>query len=293
MRALALAIVVACASPAPPPVAPPRPVPAAPSCRDAATLLRGALRASAPEPNDEIGSAREAAIAARCRDDRWPADVVACIAGQVAPLPCLDRLAQAQRQAMDAAVAAIHLPEAPGIASAPGCDAIAGPIDRGDDGRAVAAQLRADAIALECTRETWPAVVRQCVHGAADAAAQVACLDQLDRTPRVVALTKLADANAIAARALDLRGKPAAITCSAVVAAHYGDARWTGKLAAASAAAREHAIAASRRLMRDACTTEHWSDTLRACLVADAGAACFAALGGQWRWDYPARDAGP
>jgi hypothetical protein len=75
-----------------------------------------------------------------------------------------------------------------------------------------------------------------------------------------------------------------------VVAEHYGDAAWTGKLRAdVDPATRRRLIAGSRAAMVRACSDDSWSADLRACVVAGGGDSCFTATGVVGAtWGYPA-----
>jgi hypothetical protein len=83
--------------------------------------------------------------------------------------------------------------------------------------------------------------------------------------------------------------KPATFDCKKVVATHYSDAAWKGKLADKPAKERTKSIADSRAAMTKACNDDKWSVNLRACVVTGGGTACFSAMNqSSARWGFPA-----
>ena len=78
------------------------PPPARPTCSDVGVILRGAIDVESAE----AGPARELAIANRCEHDRWPAEIIDCVAGNRSPITCLDKLTPEQHTAYDGALAA-------------------------------------------------------------------------------------------------------------------------------------------------------------------------------------------
>jgi hypothetical protein len=95
----------------------------------------------------------------------------------------------------------------------------------------------------------------------------------------------------LAERITAARRDPRALSCTRVVATHYADARWRGKLDGFSSADRQAMIARSRDRMTQACTSEAWTELQRACVIASGGVRCFELSGKTLSWGYPAAGA--
>jgi hypothetical protein len=141
---------------------------------------------------------------------------------------------------------------------------------------------------LESCDHDWDPQVRACIGRATRSDGIASCLQALDTEARDELFAALARASTLAARMATVRTKPASIGCTQVVAAHYGDAKWKGKLASYKAAERKKMIADSRVAMKKACTRDAWSETLRACVVAGGEQTCFEVAQLGLAWGYPA-----
>lgn len=139
--------------------------------------------------------------------------------------------------------------------------------------------VRAHVIEEDC-EHLWSFEHKQCVV----ARGPVACIAQLpgDLGPRLAKLGELGT------KITDARAKPGTIGCKQVVANHYGAVRWQGRLDGFDTKARNQMIADSRKIMQRACTTDSWSDTVRACLVLGGADLCFFASDIRRMWGYPA-----
>lgn len=140
---------------------------------------------------------------------------------------------------------------------------------------------------LDACGDGWDAVTRACIARAGNTSV-AACLDQIEASERDELLATLASISELATKIVAVRKKPASIGCKQVVAAHYGDAKWKGKLASFKAADRKKMIAASRARMAKACVDDAWSEMLRACIVAGGEETCFQAEQMGLSWGYPA-----
>ncbi len=300
--AIAAILLSACGgSPAPKPtpiaVAPVALPPAAPTtCADAAMILRGPVEGE-PETQD-AGPARVAAIAGACDAGKWTAEIMHCIGDQADPAPCLDKLTDAQRELYDGALVkwaeqyAADMPPVDDPADTYiDCDDALGEIAMyapaialtGPDGE-FAIAMRRRAISRLCNTQSWETSVKQCFQGATDPQATSACEAKLPPEQLGELATRLGELDALVAATIEKRKKPA--DCKRVVALHYADAAWKGKLDGAKPADRKKAIAESRAQMAKACTAEAWSPTVRSCLVADGNENCFVAT--SFLWTYPA-----
>jgi hypothetical protein len=154
----------------------------------------------------------------------------------------------------------------------------------GDD-RELAIGMRKPVIRAACDTG-WSQDVLKCLQ---DQPAET-CRTKLEPAKVKALVDKLAEADALTAKVLAAKKKPAAsYECKAVVAAHYSDAAWKGKLADKAPKDRTKAIADSRASMTKACTDEKWSANARACIVTLGGPACFAPTGlSTGRWGFPA-----
>ena len=142
-------------------------------------------------------------------------------------------------------------------------------------------------ILLDACGDGWDERTRACISRAGSTGV-VPCLDDIDASERNELLAALASVSDLATKISAARTKPASIGCKQVVAAHYGDATWKGKLESFKAADRKKMIAASRTKMMKACLEGAWSETLRACIVAGGEETCFQAEQMGLSWGYPA-----
>jgi hypothetical protein len=154
--------------------------------------------------------------------------------------------------------------------------------------RAWLVRVRQRLLVHECGHG-WSAELKGCLAGAQTSGDVARCLDEQLATDERTELTdELIALEQLAARMVAAHEHPASLDCQRVVATHYGDARWEGKLASYSAAQRKKLIADSRARMTKACTDETWSSTLRACIVAGGEHTCFESFGMALSWGYPA-----
>ncbi|HWO21988.1 MAG TPA: hypothetical protein VNO30_24670 [Kofleriaceae bacterium] len=296
------------AAPAAPPAPAPAPAPAAVTCGDAGVLLRGTV-----DDQRQAGPAKEAAIARTCKYEQWSAELLQCVGGEVDAKACLDKLTPEQRTAYDQeltwwnerfpdetletsleefAESAMDtyvdcgdaLPSAAGFAPAvtlTGAD------------RDYLLELRKDALVALC--EDWDTSKRSCfrdvvIMGAVGNTSAIdACRAQLDPPEAKAVVDKLAELDKIGAKVAAVKRNAASYDCRQVVAAHYADAQWKGKLDAVKGAERAKVIAESRARMTKACTDDKWAPNLRACIVAGGADACFAtAAVSASPWGFPA-----
>jgi hypothetical protein len=277
---------------APPPA--PAPVPAAVTCGDAGVLLRGSV-----DDQRQAGPAKEAAIARTCKYEQWPAEVLACVGEKPDAKPCLEKLTPAQRTAYDQALAQWNesfpeetleggfdeyaesgmdmyidcgdaIPSAAGFAPA---------VTLTGSDRDYLLELRKGALVALC--EDWDTSKRSCfrdvvIMGAvANTSAIDACRAQLDPADAKAVTDKLAELDKLGAKVAAVKKSAASYDCKQVVAVHYADAQWKGKLDAVKGAERTKAIAESRARMTKACTDDKWAPNLRACIVAGGAETCF------------------
>jgi hypothetical protein len=135
----------------------------------------------------------------------------------------------------------------------------------------------------------WSAQLKGCLANAHTDGDVARCLDdELAAAERDELTGELVALDQLVARMAAAQAHPAALDCTRVVAGHYGDARWRGKLSSYSVAQRQTLIAASRTRMLKACIDGAWSNTLRACIVAGGDNTCFEAFGMALSWGFPA-----
>ena len=295
------------AAPAAPPLqAAPAPAPAPVTCGDAGVLLRGNV-----DDQKQAGPAKEAAIARTCRLEKWAAEVLACVGEKPAAKPCLDKLTPAQRSAYDQGLTAWNeaFPDETleerfdgidesGIDSYIDCsDAIqdvsgfSPAVKLTGDDRDYALALRKDALVALC--EDWDFDRRVCFHElatsgvAGNSTAIDACRAQLEPAQAKAVTDKLTELDKLGAKVATLKKSAASHDCKKVVAAHYADAQWKGKLDVVKGAERAKAIAESRAKMTKACTDDRWSPNMRACIVGGGGDACFTSVSSSV-WGFPA-----
>jgi hypothetical protein len=284
------------------------PAPAEVTCGDAGVLLRGSV-----DDQKQAGPAKEAAIARTCKLERWPADVLRCVGEQPRARPCLDRLTEDQRTAYHDALVAWNdsypeeeLEETDGggvdgliggdhyidcsdaIADAAG---FAPAVTLTGDSRDYVLELRKAALLELC--EDWDMARRACFHdvalvGGASSAPEIdRCRARLEPAHARAVTDRLAAIDALGAKIAGLKKTAASHDCKKVVAAHYADAAWKGKLDAVKGAERTRAIAESRAKMAKACTEDRWPANMRACIVAGGAEACFTAVSSS-SWGFPA-----
>ncbi|HEY5951679.1 MAG TPA: hypothetical protein VIV40_39565 [Kofleriaceae bacterium] len=302
---LGLLVIAACGSKQPAPTvvanrAPPPPPPVAASCGDAGVILRGQVSSG-----DEAGRAREQLIEQACREGKWSKAVIDCVAGTPHPQDCLDKLSEQQTAAYaerlqawdekygDQADASYNMQLKAVDCATLLADVAPFPpiIDSKAAEREWQTTARAGLLGEACDHD-WSETLKECLEDAAGQSAQIgACLVRELGPDEADALTKqLDDVAARAAKIAAAKKKPTTITCSKTVAAHYADATWKQKLDGYKPAERKKMIAASRDLMAKACTTDSWSDTIRACVVSGGSDDCFAGTDKR-RWGYPATGA--
>jgi hypothetical protein len=152
--------------------------------------------------------------------------------------------------------------------------------------RLLATKLRGASLRKLCKDQNWELVAKQCL---ADTPASGidACLAKLGDARRDEVTLAIYQADKLRAKIVKAQAKPTNVTCEKAVAAHYGNAKWTGKAPELKGADRTKAIAASKKKMLASCKS--WSIDARACVVADDGDACYA-LAGTSSWGYPAQE---
>ena len=283
----------------------PAPGPAAVTCGDAGVLLRGTV-----DDQRQAGPAKEAVIARTCKYEQWPAEVLQCVGEQAEAKPCLDKLAPVQRTAYDEALAAWNesypdemldggveedagsgmdyidcsdaIPSAAGFAPA---------VTLTGDDRDYLLELRREALVALC--EDWDLSQRTCFHDlavkgtTASTAAVDVCRAMLEPAEAKAVTDKLAELDKLGAKVAALKKHAAGHDCKKVVAVHYADAQWKGKMEAVKTAERAKAIAESRAKMTKACTDDKWPPDMRACIVAGGDDACFATVSSA-AWGFPA-----
>jgi hypothetical protein len=284
----------------------PAPKPAAVTCGDAGVLLRGTV-----DDQKQAGPAKEAAIAHTCKLEKWSAELLRCVGEKPQAKPCLEKLTPAQRSAYDQALAAWNeaypdesLEEGGEYADMGGDDTYIDCSDAiqdvsgfapavtltGDD-RAFVLEQRKEALVVLC--EDWEHDRRTCFRDlavggmASNTTAVDACRAQLDPVQARAVTDKLSEIDRLGAKVAALKKNAASHDCKKVVAVHYADAQWKGKLDAVKGADRTRAIAESRTRMTKACTDDKWSPNMRACIVAGGGDACFTSVPAS-AWGFPA-----
>jgi hypothetical protein len=139
--------------------------------------------------------------------------------------------------------------------------------------------IRAHILEEDC-EHMWTYDDKQCL--ATKGPASCVALLPNDIGERLTMLTKLGE------KIAEAQGKPATIGCKQVVDAHYGTARWQGRLEGFPAKERNQMIADSRVLMQKACKIEAWRPATRACLSLGGGDLCFFNTNIRRMWGYPA-----
>lgn len=299
-------LVVACTKPAAPPAppvpppAPPPPVTQAPSCDDVGPLLRG-------EVDDEAtsGKAKEAVIIQACKDGAWSRATLACIAREPEPEDCLDRLTDDQQDGYEERIARWEDAHPGGddddeddeldpADAHHACEDVissvetwAPPVTVTGDDKDVAVALRKAALVERCDADEWSEEAKVCLE--ARVQPTPTCVAMLEADQRQAISKRLAELDKVVAKAATLRKQAATHTCKKVVAAHYSDARWKPELPHVKGAERKKLIVDSRTRMREACTKESWTASVRACVVAGGGERCFDVTSPRARrWGFPA-----
>jgi hypothetical protein len=260
--------------------------PAEPTCAEVGVILRGEVTAD----DEAAGPAREKTIADACETDHWPADVIRCAASTVHAEDCLDRLDDAQHASYSARIRAwsdkYEVPEVdaapdPGLSGEDGLhntDSIRPPLDDNAPERTWQSELRRRELVAMCERAGWNPLTRNCLAIATTPDAADACLKaELDPAALDVFYKHLDEVAATAKALATLKQTPAKVDCKRVVEAHYADAKWHGK---GKADERKQ----SRAALLSACTTEHWDEFRRACMIVDSPSCAVLDL----RWEYPA-----
>lgn len=279
-----------------------------PTCTDAAGVL--ATKAGTTTKDER----RAGAIAKVCVADKWPPEVVKCVLNWPQVEDCLMSLTEKQRHNYitarvnaaepvvadtgggddgggddDAADPYAGLYTAPPIA----CDQSLGdvanydpPITQSGEDRDYAIGLRRATLQELCDGDGWSDEVRKCFYDGYDPSA---CRSKLDAVQEQGIVDRLTKNDELLTRIGKLVLKPAAIDCKKVVAVHYGDATWKGKLDQVKGKARKKMIADSRAAMKSACVADNWSALLRACIVGDDTERCMTAAGfPAARYGFPA-----
>jgi hypothetical protein len=152
-------------------------------------------------------------------------------------------------------------------------------------------ELRKEALLALC--EDWSFDARVCFRDlasegrAGNTSAIDACRAGLETAQGQEVTDKLGELDKLGAKVAALKKNAASHDCRKVVAAHYADAAWKGKIDAVKGAERAKAVAESRQRMTKACTDDKWPPNMRACLVAGGGDACFTAVSAS-AWGFPA-----
>jgi hypothetical protein len=132
---------------------------------------------------------------------------------------------------------------------------------------------RVRVVAKSCEYGSWQELTKECLETATTPDQVAACM--LDEPTHDALERELTVIDALAAKLAAAKQKPASIDCKQVAAAWYVEPRWKDKLAALKPAERAKQLATSRAAMQKACVADKWTDTTRACLVADGGERCF------------------
>jgi hypothetical protein len=262
-------------------------------------LLRGAM----DEDEDTEGPKKEASIIASCERDKWPASVLACAASATEPRvhECLDQLPEETLARYGKALEKYsssrdhddddddNMPSddtsCEDALAATSLDAWP-PAVADETERSLAAKLRGHALQKQCDDLPWDLEARKCIAGR-PAAGVDACLGMLGDAGRAGVERTIEEADDLRAKIVKARGKPGNVSCSKVVAVHYGPDKWKGKAPELRGAARKKAIEASKKSLLESCASS-WTIEARACVIATDSDACSAlgALG--VAWGYPA-----
>ena len=224
----------------------------------------------------------------------WPVSVQRCLATSKAQKQreCMNGLDPAKRQAFGTELGAV-------LEGPPECDALAPDstdawlaLPAAATDAAAAANRTAIRRALEtaCKDNQWPVAARKCI-GRTPATPRT-CLDKLDPEIGARLDTELKLRGELFTRAAAFKDGDAKIKCEKVVAAHYGDARWKGKLAGTKAADKKKLVKGSAAALLKACKTDKWSAYARGCVIAAKGDAERGWCLDEKDWGYPAASVG-
>ena len=273
----------------------PLPPPAATTCADAGVLLRGPVENELD--NRDAGPTRAAAIEEACGEGKWSAEILHCVADSPDPQPCLDKLSDAQHELYDQKLIAWSERFPSEVGGDEGGDGYvdcedgvgdvamyAPPIALAGADADFAVGMRRRAVVRLCNQQSWDSAVKQCLANAKDAPGMQACEAQLPPDQLTALAGRLGQLDALVAATFKKRKQPA--SCAGVVAQHYADAAWKGKVDTLVPAERKKVIAESRSRMAKACTMDAWDPTVRSCLVAGGAEQCFVAT--SFLWTFPA-----
>ena len=274
-----IAAVAGCGSTPPPAANPelaPAPAwtPAQPTCDEVGILLRGANE----DRSEAAGPAKEKAIAAACREDHWSPAVISCVAGTFDAHDCLNQLTRPQREAYDKRIAAWAIEfgsdVVDGVAPGATCfDALHAielfdpPITDASPERDWEKIVRQRVLVASCSNDAWPAEAMACLRDASSDTATSNCVAMLPPKvhQRLLAVRDLA--KSIEA----LRKTPTKLECKKVAEHHYSDARTKKAVEKMKPADRKTLVAGIRKTLTNACTSETWDESTRACMIADGG----------------------
>jgi hypothetical protein len=273
------------------------------SCADVGVILRGHV-----STGEAAGKVREAAIANQCEMDHWSPEVVSCVTSSKKPEGCIAQLSEKQRLGYSAQLekwseqygGAEYGGEdyggndindgAPEIACADAAGAAVlyspMPVKLGEQDTGWDRSLRVSALSELCDNDSWELDVRNCLDPMAGTD-NSKCLGALPTDARDHVTARLSAIDTLAGKLDAARKKKP--DCKKVVAAHYADSAWKGKLDHIKGKDRTKMITESRTRMTKSCSADKWDDTLRACIVVGGGDDCFAAVGkGRKQWGFPA-----
>jgi len=229
--------------------------------------------------------------------------VIACVASTAHPRNCLDGLADAARASYDAKLEAWatkwsedleqdepltgSLPELVDCTAVIGSDADVWPpaLTVAADDRDQWVTLRRRAVEELC-RGGWSEKVKHCLTAARDTKDVTACIADLEPAQRDELVARLAKVDAFGAKIAQARAK--APDCKKLVAGYYSDAAWKTKVPTITGAPRKKLIEASRKAMIEACTSDGWNASRRACLSLGGTVDCFGGIA-FFAWGFPAR----
>jgi len=274
-------------------------------------MLRGAV-----EQPKVAGPTKEAAIASACLTGRWSREILDCIGTDRTPRTCLAKLTREQRVLLAKKVAGwvtindgetvdFTIPAEPEVSCAVGIGQVASyapPLRVTGEEASFALEIRKALLEDRC-EAGWSNLVKQCFASQQPASA---CRGKLDPGEQQGITADLARIDKLMARIAATKTKPAgSYDCKSVVAVHYSNAMWRGRMPSSAppratraelarlARDRLQVVAASRKAMFDVCTGEGWNATVRACqLIGDD--LCERALGHpRTRWTFPAEGVFP
>jgi len=291
MKRLLLVVLAACGSKAktPAPIASNQQLamPAQTSCSDAGILLSQLF-------SDADIEQRGKDIAKQCGDRKWSRAMLDCIGSEPKQSlgTCFEKMTNDQQVAWaemqnnwygaqynfnGMQVNGVQPDAAPVV----DCNSAIGDAGRfppvvgvADANRSLEISMRAYTLNQACAQ--WTYEQRSCLTDATTTEEIGPCLTDKDVPNRIAA------SDALVKRVVAKRAHAGDITCSAIVAVHYGDAAWKGK-----PATDKKVIADARDRMSKACSDDSWSEDLRACVAVDGGDGCWVAAGLAPLWGYP------